>query len=313
MWRDWTTHKHHETKFLSEVLAETVGGVEISKLAAAALEKVRGRRLCGRFLRQFGEERLTRALGFLYAVIEGKIHLSEIEELRREKMFWGEIDEVEETMKEKIASLEVFVLVRELGRLESEHGFAHQFVKKEYRAVLDRLAEDFRLTIEDTEDVLHLILLHEKIIHAFSRDPNRSVYEYLVRHCQKYGRDTDDFLDLFLAAIFLVTVVEVDVGPKVFFNFLAAERLLAPDRNALRLQQRLEKKKKAEQKRFREVGLDGAGLMKLLNMKPGPEFGKILAAVQALARGEGQMPDGVPIEYRNKLMERIQKFCLKYF
>jgi hypothetical protein len=53
--------------------------------------------------------------------------------------------------------------------------------------------------------------------------------------------------------------------------------------------------------------------MKLLNMKPGPEFGKILAAVQALARGEGQMPDGVPIEYRNKLMERIQKFCLKYF
>lgn len=250
---------------------------------------------------------LSDMLGFLYAVVDGKVHLAEIEELRRNKMFWGEIDEVEETMKEKVASLEVFILAHALGKLETERGYSHQIVKKEYRVVLQKLAEDFRLTTEDTEDVFHLIILHETIIEKFFQEPSRSTYEYLVRHCQKYGRDADDFLDLLLAAVFLVAVIGTRSDAKVIFNFLLAERTHSPARGAARLQRQAEKKKKTEQARLRAAGLDGNDLMKLLDMKPGPEFGKMLAAVQAFARGEVEVPKIEPV-IQKELLNRAQKF-----
>lgn len=276
MWRDWTTHQPKETVFLDEVVDRSIG-------------------------------RLQLLLDFLRAVVEEKIHLAEIEELRREKMFLGEIDEVEETMKEKIASLEVFVLTHELGKSEVEHGYSHQIVKKDYRTILEKTAEDFRLPPEDTEDVFHLILLHEKVFEDFSRAPSKATYDFLVRYCQKYGRDADDFLDLLLAVVLLLGVVDRKSELKAFFNFLSAERVHSPDRSAVRLQAQAEKKKKAERARLREAGLDGNELMKLLDMKPGPEFGKMLAAIHAFARGEAEAPE-VAAGIKTELFNRAVKF-----
>src|SRR3989339_789918 len=52
----------------------------------------------------------------LYAIVDGKVHLMDIEEFRRLKGFEGEIEELEETIKEKVASLEVYALCHDLGK-----------------------------------------------------------------------------------------------------------------------------------------------------------------------------------------------------
>lgn len=307
MWRDWTTHQHKETVFLTEVMDEVLADRQINDQVSAVLEKTRAEKTLARLFSSLASGHIRLMLGFLYAVVNGKIHLSDIEELKRDKIFFGETDEVEETMKEKVASLEVFILAHDLGKLETEYSYAHQIVKKEYREVLQRMTEEFRLSPEDAEDVFHLIILHEKIIHNFFFEPSRPTYEYLVKYCEKYGRDADDFLDLLLAAVFLDAVIGAKLDPKVFFNFLSAERLHTPERSVSRLQQQAEKKKKAERIRLREAGLDGNELMKLFGMKPGPEFGKMLAAIHAFARGEAvfpEVPDGVRVE----LLNRVQRF-----
>lgn len=307
MWRDWTTHKHKETKFFAEVMANIAADRLVSEQVSSVLARARQEGLLVQLFSRLGEDHFRRMLGFLYAVVGGSVHLSEIEELRRNKIFWGEIDEVEEIMKEKAASLEVFVLTCELARLETERPSVLQIVRDRHRRVFENLAKAFRLSPEDTEDVLHLVILYERVIYEFSRGPSRPTYEYLVKYCGRRGRDTDDFLDLLLAAVFLSAVVGAQLDPAVFFNFLSAERIYSPERTSSRLRQREEKKKKIERARLRQAGLDGTALMKLLEMKPGPEFGKILAAVQAFARGEAATPE-VSAGVRAELMKRTQKF-----
>lgn len=306
MWRDWTTHKHKETKFLSGITASIAADRLINERVSAILTKARQERSFVQLFSRLGEDHFRRMFSFLYAVVGGDVHLSEIEELGGNKMFWGEIDEVEEIMKEKAASLEVFILAHELGKLEVEHFYAHQIVKKEYRAVLQKLAEDFRLSPEDAEEVFHLVILHEKAIYDFSRGPSGPTYEYLVKYCERYGRDADDFLDLLLAAVFLSAAVGAELDSMVFFNFLSAERVYSPERKSGRLRQREEKRKKIERARLREAGLDGKALMELLGMKPGLEFGKMLAAVHAFAKGEGELPKLPAAE--TELLRRVSYF-----
>lgn len=53
----------------------------------------------------------------LYAILEGKLHLLDIEEFRRLRGYGGEIEEMEETMKEQAATMEVFCLCHDLGKL----------------------------------------------------------------------------------------------------------------------------------------------------------------------------------------------------
>lgn len=310
MWRNWTTHQHKETMFLSEIKDVILDDNQIEKQITEVLDKVRVDKIMARLFSTLPLENFRLRLGFLYAVVGAKIHLADIEEIKRNKVFFGEIDETEETMKEKVASLEVFILAHELGKLETNRFYAHQIVKKEYRGVLSKLADKFRLTPDDIEDVFHLIILHEKAVEDFSRGPVKATYEYLEKYCQKYGRDADDFLDLLLSAVFLSTVIDAELLSKVFFNFLSAERQHAPERNVARLNRQTERNKKNEQARWREVGLDGKDLMKLLEMKSGPEFGKLLVAIQVFAKGEGEMPK-VSVEVETELLSRIQKFVIK--
>jgi len=94
---------------------------------------------------------------------------------------------------------------------------------------------------------------------------------------------------------------------KVCFNFLSAERHHAPERGAARLLRQTEKKKRAEQTRWHEAGLAGDDLMKLLNMKPGPEFGKLLASIHTFAKGESEVTEISP-EVKRKILNRVMKF-----
>jgi len=94
---------------------------------------------------------------------------------------------------------------------------------------------------------------------------------------------------------------------KVCFNFLSAERHHAPERGAARLLRQTEKKKRAEQIRWHEAGLAGDDLMKLLNMKPGPEFGRLLASIHAFAKGEAEAPE-MSAEVKSKILNRVTTF-----
>jgi hypothetical protein len=306
MWRNWLTHQFKETRFLAEVTAAVFADQQINRLVSEVLERIRTDKKMPRFS-SWPTEKLFSSLGFLYAVVDGKVHLSEIEELRREKIFLGEVEEAEEIMKEKVASLEVFLLTSSFDCSEKENSRPCSIVKTEKRAVLQRLAEVFRLSADESEDVFHLILLYERVTAGFSQAPARSLFEYLVRACQKYGRDADDFLDLLLAAVFLAAVIGENRGPQMFFNFLSAERTFSLERSAARRQRQAEKGRRAEQARLRQAGLDGTALMTLFKMKPGPEFGQCLAAIQAFARGEGEL-SGVPEVLRGEIISRIIKF-----
>jgi len=294
------------------------------------------------------------------------------------------LDEVEEILKEKVASLELFILAHDLGKprtvyfqaragsggvsqcfhnsldqawnLKNEEqikttedynkeykkfsstmvgatpeeiqdaffsayqivisypGYAQQIARPELREVLTKESKKRRLTPEDTEDVFHLILLHEKILHDFSVGVNLSVYNHLVSYAIKYGRDPDDFLDLLLAAVFLEVCalpcrsahgIFYDLSP--FTNFLLSEHESVPGKRFDRIKLRQEKQLKIERQRLREAGLDGNDLLVLLDLKPGPEFGEMLKQIHEYAKGQGVLPE-LSEKVKKELFGRVEKF-----
>ncbi|MFH1252988.1 MAG: hypothetical protein V1664_01500 [Candidatus Uhrbacteria bacterium] len=393
MWREWSTHQRKNSEFLSEAVER----VRTPTPAVAGLWRAQpgpSPRVGGEVFLLCPQSADTHAEGplvedhlqlmrqVLLAVVEGKLHLGDIEEFRRLKGFAGEFDEIEETIKEKAASLEVFILCHDLGKPEticfaahegsegankgfhdslsdilthdnknrtvkikrynqeykkfvttfdsseeayaaflSSHqisisypGYAAAIAQPKFREALTKISLEFRLTAEDTEDVFHLILLHEKVLNDFLSKASSAAYNHLIKYALKYGRDTDDFLDLLLAATFL----EICGAPRlkahgitydavVINNFLVSEHESLPGKRGERLKKRRDKQLKVERTRFREAGLDGNDLMKLLGMKPGPEFGKILIAIQMFAKGETAIPV-IPETAKAELFKRVEKF-----
>jgi len=397
MWRNWSSHKRGESEFL----AEAVGWVRTLTPAFAGLRTGKpalpqgGRELnfllgCPQSADTHAEgsaveDHLKLMLQVLFAVVNGELHLADIEELRRLKGFEGELDEIEETMKEKVASLEAFILCHDLGKPEtirfeardgsigaslgfnesvssvwnqdkksrqkliekynqeykkfalsmegvepeeiqaafsSSHqisisypGYAEAIAHPDLRSELSRVCEEKRLTPEDSDDVFHLILLHEKVVRDFSLDLNISAYDHLIKYTIKHRRDADDFLDLLLAAIFLEVVasprrsahgIYFDLLPVI--NFLVTEHETVPEKREERLKQKKEKQLKIERQLFREAKLDGNDLMVLFGLKPSREFGQLLLAIQDFARGEAAAPSGVPLVVREELFKRIERF-----
>lgn len=321
----------------------------------------------------------------LYAIADGAVHLLDIEELRRLKGYEGEIEELEETIREKAASLETYALCHDLGKPETawfearpgsegdalgfnlplshawldadasqrrnlletyvrayeafaatrsdlepaeiqteffaayqvtihHHGHGTAIARPAFRELFGRIAEGRRLPPGDREDVFHVIVRHMDAIGGFSQ-PGGRTYASLLRYAHTYDRDADDFLDLFLAAVFLDAVcgsarrgahgVWHDAG--VAANFLLAERDQAPEKRAAREKRREATRKKEEQHRLRAVGLDGESLLDLLLMDPGPAFGTVLRAIHATARGEGYLPT-LPPEVEHEVESRILRF-----
>lgn len=131
MWRIQSTHKQSETEFLDQVVkrveadeqlrshvrAIIQGAASAEPLMAEALRTPQDVRYHaeGPFL----SDHLELMLMFLHAVVQEKVHLIDIEELRRLKGYEGEIDELEEVLKEHIGFFEVFTLCHDIAKWPS--------------------------------------------------------------------------------------------------------------------------------------------------------------------------------------------------
>ncbi len=308
-------------------------------------------------------DHLTAALTGLYALIEGDLHLIDIEEFRRLNGYEGEIDELEEMIKEYAAFFEVFLLCHDAPKwvavsfeqegesfsvrgahwkdegaslrakeraeyvkaltlfiqthpsLSREELGAQFFAMRRMRAhyaghatlvhapvykdLLTRVANSRRLTDHDRELLCDIIAHHMDPIGDFyeKADPD-SIPKY-VRFAQTHGYDPDDYIDLLQAAVLLDAVFgsrELKRGsavasPEVLVNFLRAEHAHAPHRRTEKERARVEAYEKKQQKRFREVGLDGVSLLGLFQMEPGPAFGEVLREIQSAVLEKRALPN----------------------
>jgi hypothetical protein len=160
-----------------------------------------------------------------------------------------------------------------------------------------------------------LIAHHLDPIDDFSTANPSAIVRYRVL-AAKHGYDADEFVDLLQGCLFLDTVCgsrtrvdgRIKNDPTILLNFLRSEHDFAPWRRAEKDRVREEGRKRARNALFREVGLDGLGLMDLLRMEPGPKFGKALAKIQAA------IVEGAPIPtFTNSIDEEIEKRVDAYF
>lgn len=128
MWRFEATHKRSQTEYLEQVIdrirfdealynrAEAMlnGASKAEPLIADCLRTPQDIRYHaeGPFVR----DHLRSILMGLYAIVEEKIHLIDIEEFRRMKGYEAEIEELEETIRENAALFEVFALCHDAAK-----------------------------------------------------------------------------------------------------------------------------------------------------------------------------------------------------
>ncbi len=395
MWRSLSTHERGQTEFLDAAMARVEADEALRERADASLRALAREPLFAELLAcpqspnhhaegPFVEHHLRLALMALFAIVEGKLHLIDIEEFRRMKGYEGEMDELEEIVKERAAALEVYLLCHDLGKphvvwfeampgsrgadlgfnqpksrawdtdaktrlaltqkyqevyaafaaervnelpavVEAEFFLAYQIfihypghgpvvARPDVRAFMIRIAHARRLPSEEIDDVYHVIVKHMDAISGF-QEPNVRRYAHLVDYAKHHGRDVDDFLDFFLAALFLDAVCASRRGsirgawhdPSLVVNFLISEHDYAPWKKEERARERAEKAKREERQRLKAAGLDGDSLLSLLGANPGPEFGKTLSAIHAVARGEGFLPS-LPGTAVGEIEKRIMTF-----
>lgn len=396
MWRSESVHERGTTEYLDAALERISRDAVLRGRADATMGALRGEAAFLALWRcpqspthhaegPFVEDHVRLALMTLNAVVEDKLHLIDIEEFRRLKGFGGEIDELEETLKERAASLETFVLCHDLGKpstiwfeakpgsrgdqlgfnlplshawtdagaVEREkqrakyvelydafaaerpndppemvqaefflayqtvvrhHGHAHAIAHPHLRDTLSRVADARRLTFDEKNDVFHLIVLHMDAIKGFDH-VNVPSYDRLVKYANGYGRDADDFLDLFLAALLLDAVCgSMRRGVHGAWHdasliefFLRSEFEYAPWKAAEKEAVRERERRTQERSLFREAGLDGDAIMALTGMKPGPAFGMLLNRIHLAARGEGAWP-ALDARIHDEVMRRVDLF-----
>jgi hypothetical protein len=401
MWRYQSVHERGESQWLDEALRELMRDPDLRARADAALAETAAREpLLAEALRTPQsppyhcegptlEHHLRRMLTVLYAVLDEKLHLIDLEEFRRLKGYEGEIDELEETLKEQAGAMETFVLCHDAAKwatvtftaLEKSRGatlgfsarpshawdeaaaeraqkrsayrelyqtFAKEhanepdaIVEQEffeaygieahypghdraihtsvYRSLLYRVGEARRLTGDDIGRLEDIIALHLGPFADFSSVRPERIRRYMAL-AEKRGYDADDFLDLLQACLFLDGVCgsarRSEQGlwndPTPLINFFRSEHEYAPWRRAEKEAKRAEEHARKRNRLFREVGLDGVALLKLLGMKAGKTFGELLKGIQAAVKGEGEMP-ALPPEVAKEVARRAEAFHEKMF
>ncbi len=128
MFRTTPTHKKNETEYLDDAILRVMHDADVSILADALLtgaaesEPLMADALqTPQDVRHHAEGPFMRAhvrtmLCILYAIQKEKLHLIDIEEFRRMKGYEGEIDELEETIKENVGLFEVFALMHDAAK-----------------------------------------------------------------------------------------------------------------------------------------------------------------------------------------------------
>ncbi|MBT5807895.1 hypothetical protein HOI18_01325 [Candidatus Uhrbacteria bacterium] len=131
MWRIQSTHEQSETEYLDQAIERIEGDQELFLRAEALLSAAeKAEPLMAECFRTPQDIRyhsegptvryhLRLMLMVLYALSEEKLHLIDIEEFRRLQGYEGEIDELEEILKENIALFEVFILCHDVGKWPS--------------------------------------------------------------------------------------------------------------------------------------------------------------------------------------------------
>lgn len=335
----------------------------------------------------FMHDHLRLMLLCLYAILDGEMHFLDIEELRELKGYEGDIEEVEEVIRENASFFEVFVLLHDIGKWSSlffkaspdsrgasagfdmphslrfkEEGVAElnrlrdlyaslfeTFGKKHpelsvedlqllfakeygitchypghdrvihapvYRKLLARFAQTHRLSERSFVLLEDVIAFHLQPIADFKKGMDAKRIKKYYQYAAKKGHDGEDFLRRMQAAVFLDGVcgsVRKIQGKRqndisLFTNFLRSEHDYAPWVREEKVAKRESKERQMNNVLFREVGLDGIALMELLEMKPGPSFGKVLHQVHEAILGKGEMP-----VFAKRIMEELEVRKGKFF
>ncbi len=400
MWRYQSVHQRSQTEYLDEVIARLEFDQGLMCRANATLEAIAAQEpILKESLKTpqdprshaegpFMDAHLRRMLIVLYAVVEEKMHLIDIEEFRRMKGYEGEIDELEEMLKEKHAFFESFILVHDASKMHAimffspagsrgeRYGFSSKYVVDpaidqqqrhealdRYRLLFDRFKSDHaHLSERDLQQAFyeaHEIRVsyphHDRMMYAPVQqsllervanahqlsDRDRSMLSEIIgRHLEfeafhkvdlamthwllhlakANNYDGDDFLDLVGGCIFLDWVcgsMRTNGGgmfhdAHYLTNVFISEHQLFPERRLEKYEARERKKKEERNRYFQDVGLDGVGLMKLLRMRSGPEFGRVMRTIHQAILGEGEMPKFAPA-IEKELGTRATAFYNKLF
>ena len=166
-----------------------------------------------------------------------------------------------------------------------------------YSQLFDRLCEAHQLTDRSRAILEDLITHHMGMIKDFQVADAKKMERYF-HIANKRGFDSDDFIDLAQGILFLDAVCgSRHLGPHGYWhdasllgNFLKSEHDFDPSRRTQKESKWELAKQQAQNRLFREVGLDGSAIMKLLGMNPGPKFGKLLQQIQGAILGKSKMP-----------------------
>ena len=257
---------------------------------------------------------LHRMLVGLFAIVEGKLSVLEIEEFARMKGYEDELHEMEETIKEHAATFEVFTLLHDIGKQFcaslDEFGRVHylghekEIHRPEVRELLLRMATRYRLSDEDVDYLVPLISFHLEPMRRLGHGHDPKHVRVLDAIATKHGLDADDFIDLLQAAVFLDQVVgSAPSQADPLIRFFLAEAEYAPWKRAQKEEQKARQRKAEAMRVFHTVGLDGEGVMKLTGMRPSKDLGALLQAVQSAARGEGEIDKRWPSELQRRVRE----------
>lgn len=233
----------------------------------------------------------------LYAILDGRIRLVEIEEFARLKGLGDEIAEMQTIIQANPTTLEVFCLIHDVGKqfrvsIDARdqihyHGHEKDIYRPDVRSLLYRLAEQYRLADRDVEMIMPLVSYHLEPLHRFRASAHARDVRLIAEFATKQGQDSDDFIDLLQACVLLDQVLGSRPATATHLaNFFVAEREYAPWKLAQKEAARALERKRAVHKVMVECRLDGHGLMALTGMKPGRELGVLLKRIQGAVLGE---------------------------
>ncbi len=224
-------------------------------------------------------------LASLFAITDGAVQLTDIEEFARLKGLEDEILEMQETINENAASLEVFCLVHDIGKQFKMfrdakgvhyHGHEKEIYRPEVLALLGRLAKEFRLEDRDVDMLVPLVSYH-LASQRFQKAADPKQVNVLTKFATDQGVDADDFINLLQSAILLDQILGSRPGdPTPLINFLLAEREYAPWKLKEKEAARALERKRLIHKILVDVGLDGHGIMQLTGLTPGRELGDLV-------------------------------------
>src|SRR3989339_548075 len=335
-------------------------------------------------------DHLQLILQTLFAIAEGSVSLLSIEEFRSLKGYEGEIQELEETIRENVAFFEVFALCHDTAKWSTitfstkegsrgeaiglslsqkqhweEQGHQEQIKMRErylelyrrfeeehhgetpeqiqfgfylsygidvhypghdraihspvYHGLLECMATLYHLPEQDIHYLEDLIAHHLDPLQDFTHVRPERIAKY-YHFARTRGYDADDYLDRLQAITLLDGVCgSIHTGAHgswqefmLIQNFFRSEHNFLPSRREEKQKHREEDEKKVLNRYFRETGLDGVALMKLLGSSPGPSFGKILQQIHQAILGKEEMPSfGKTID--QELKERTGNFFQRYF